>query len=720
MSLSERLAILISANGGQAVAEFNKVGKSAERALVTTEQKAQRVGTQLTRVGAGAVVFGAVVAAGMFKAAQAAEEQQMANLRLENTIAHQPALAGASADAFYDQASALQDVTRFGDEATVSAQAMLGQFGLTQDQILQLTPLVQDYAARTGTDLVTAARNVGKATAGTNTTLKRAGVGFDEAAYAADNFGQTVAALQTYAGGFAESEGRTMSGQLEILKNRFGEIAESVGGGAADAFSTFTGIVDSASGALDGMSEGSQHFIGQLGTYAAVSAVAGGGLLVLAGQGIKLMTTLRRVADTVTATRIQLALLEVGGAGFVGLAAGALAAGAAIAIFSKSQEHARDVQNFTEALKREEEGFAGATNEALAHVLATDGAINNYRELGISADTIVGAIRGESGAWDELKAAREAAEAVMGDNDLHDPAVEKNAEDVYHLVNAVDSQRGAYQEANQAQDDFNAALSATGGSAEEAAAAIDQLTQEIRDYLDGAFSVPSAQRDLRASFDGLFQTFVSGTGTADDYAASLEDIVSNAADVVSAQVETGASNREVAATIAYTRARLLEARDAGIITARQFRDYTAVLEGIPTGVNTPVTAPGAENSRAQLASVRDTANQIPRNVDVNVRVNTGNLIADVADATRALHDLRRAAGDESGRVTGGPSGARRSGASPVSSVVAAVGVAATEAAGGRVQHHHHYYPVMTEAQMMRNVQPDQRAKVRRRMLAGAV
>ena len=90
MALSERLAIIISANGAQAMAEFNKVGKSAERSLATTEQRAQRLGAQFTRVGAGAVVFGAVLAAGMFKAAQAAGEQEAANLRLENTMANQP------------------------------------------------------------------------------------------------------------------------------------------------------------------------------------------------------------------------------------------------------------------------------------------------------------------------------------------------------------------------------------------------------------------------------------------------------------------------------------------------------------------------------------------------------------------------------------------------------------------------------------------------------
>lgn len=710
MALSERLAILISANGSQAVAEFNKVGKAADRSLATTEQKVQRFGAQMTRIGAGAVVFGAVLAAGMYKAAGAAEEQEMANLRLANTIANQPALAGASAQAFYDQASALQEVTRFGDEATVSAQAMLGQFGLTQDQILQLIPLVQDYAARTGTDLVTAARNVGKATDGTNTTLKRAGVGFDDAAYAADHFGQTVAALQQYAGGFAEQEGQTLSGQLEILKNRFGEIAEAVGGGAADAFGTFTGIVDTASGALDGMSEGSQHFIGELGTYAAVGTMAAGGLLVLAGQGLKTISTLKRLADTVTATRIQLALLEVGGAGFIGLAAGAVAAAGAIALFSKSQEHARDVKNFTDALKQEEEGFAGATNEALAHVLATDDAISNYRDLGISADSIVGAIRGESGAWNELRAAREDAEAVMGDNDLHDPAVEQRANDIYHLVGAVESQRSAYDEANRSQDEFSAALDAAGGSAEEAAAAIDQLTQELTDYLDQAFAVPSAQRDLRASFDELFQVFASGTGTADDYAASLEEIVNNAGALVTAQLETGASSDQVAASIERTRSRLLAARDAGIITAEQFRTYSGVLDGIPDVVSTTTSTPGADEARVRLRDVRDTVNGIDRDVEINVRVNTGRLYADVAGAAAALRSLRDV---ESGSASGLAPVAAGATAAPVAALVGAV------SGQGRVEHHHHYYPVMSEAQMLQQVQPDQRARVRRRVLTGA-
>ena len=656
MAFTERLAMLITANGTQAMGEFKKTGTAAERSLATVEKGSQRVGTQLTRVGAGMVVLGGVMVTGMYKAAQAAGEAEASNIRLLNTIENQPALAGASAQAFYDQAAALQEVTVFADEATVAAQSMLGQFGLNQDQIMELIPLVQDYAAKTGTDLVTAARNVGKATAGTNMTLKRAGVDFDAAAFAADHFGATVEALQGYAGGFAEQEGQTLAGQLEILKNRFGEIAESVGGGAADAFGTFTGVLTAVSDRLDGMSEGSQNFLGQMLTYASVGSIAAGGLMVLAGQGLKSIDVFKRLANTVAGTRVQLALLNMGGAGFAGVAAGALAAGFAIAQFSKANEQAAKVRNFADALKAESEGLENATNEALAHVLATDGAINNYDELGISAETIVAAIRGEGAAWRDLQAAREEAAGVMGDNDVHNPEVEQRAQDIYHLVGAVDSQRNAYSSAQGAQSDFEEALASTGATAEDTAGSIDELTADIDDYLSRLFDVPEAQRNLQESFATLNEKMTATEPNWGEQAGAMQDVVEQTAEVIQKQQEQGASQASLDATINGSIYTLAAMRNSGALTAQQFSDLTREIEGIPHAAQTTVSTPGAPEAINNLRIVKTTIDGIDKNVVVRVSVpNLGAIAADVQGAAAALHSLRNS---KSEQAAGGRSAVR--------------------------------------------------------------
>ena len=71
-----------------------------------------------------------------------AQEAEAAQLKLQNTIDGSAQLGPKSMKAFNDQAKAIQLMTVASDEAVNGIQSMLGQFGLTQRQVLSLTPLV--------------------------------------------------------------------------------------------------------------------------------------------------------------------------------------------------------------------------------------------------------------------------------------------------------------------------------------------------------------------------------------------------------------------------------------------------------------------------------------------------------------------------------------------------------------------------------------------------
>jgi hypothetical protein len=294
MALTERLAIIIDANGQGAIKEFNRVGSSAEKELGRTEDRTKKLGASLTQVGAVMIGVGAVLVGGAYKAAQAFEAEQMAHLRLQNTIDKMPMLVGANTKAFLEQASALQKVTKYGDDTTVSAQAMLGTFNMTQDQILELTPLVQDYASKFGTDLVDASKQVGKAVAGQIGALKKNGVTIDETAYKTDRFAAVTQALRQQAGGFAEVEGKTFSGQLTIMKNNLGDLAEVVGGGAVGAFNSMIGPVKSVSEVLQGMPPAIGNVVGGFAAFGGVG-------LIVAGAASMAIGSLMRMKDNFTA-----------------------------------------------------------------------------------------------------------------------------------------------------------------------------------------------------------------------------------------------------------------------------------------------------------------------------------------------------------------------------------------------------------------------------------
>jgi hypothetical protein len=156
-------------------------------------------------------------------------ESEKASVALGDAFSRFPKLADSNQKAFEKQADALLKVTRFDDEATKTSQALLAQFDLTGEQILKLTPLMLDFAAKTGRDLPDAAEVLGKAMLGQGRALKEVGIDFVDTGTVAGNLEQVMAGLRTQVGGFAEKEGETAQGKLEILKNRFGELQEKIG-----------------------------------------------------------------------------------------------------------------------------------------------------------------------------------------------------------------------------------------------------------------------------------------------------------------------------------------------------------------------------------------------------------------------------------------------------------------------------------------------------------
>lgn len=198
-----------------------------ERKVDGFGSKVQGMGTKakaaMVGLAAGAVAFGA-------SSVSAFMESEEAQSKLTEAYEKFPQLAGANIKKLQELNSERAKTTKFDDDATASGQAVLAQFGLTQDQLLKLTPLLQDYAQRTGKDLPTAAQDLGKAVNGQGRALKALGIEFKDTGSKAGNFDQLVGSLDKSVGGFAETAGKTTSGKVAILKNQFGELQEKVGG----------------------------------------------------------------------------------------------------------------------------------------------------------------------------------------------------------------------------------------------------------------------------------------------------------------------------------------------------------------------------------------------------------------------------------------------------------------------------------------------------------
>lgn len=281
---AERLAMVLDLNAEGFNRELQSTRVKSERELGAIEGGLDRTGKRMQVAGIGALAFGGALAVGLGVAARSYGEAQKQDLKLSNSIENSTKVSKSAKGAFEQQADALHKVTAADDDAIKGAQALLVQMGLTEQQVLRLTPLVVDLARKKGVDLNTAALAVAKSVDGSSTALKRMGISVDQTAFKADHFTATVDAISQAAGGFATKEGQTMSGRLEILKNQLGDIEENVGQGATEAFGSMLKAATGVGKAFGSTSDGAQQAAGKIGAYTAAGLLAVGGSSALIGM----------------------------------------------------------------------------------------------------------------------------------------------------------------------------------------------------------------------------------------------------------------------------------------------------------------------------------------------------------------------------------------------------------------------------------------------------
>lgn len=220
--------------------------KSASKTIRKVGDEAQRSGERFHKagvaIGIGVAAAGAAVVSFGIDSIKAYAEAEESQNKLAFAFKKFPALADTNQKALQDLNSELQKKTRFDDDDIAASQAQLAQFKLTGSQIKTVTPLILDYAAATGKDLPTAAGVVGKALLGNTKALKAIGIKYTSTGDAAEDFGNVTRLMAEKVGGFAEQEGTTAAGKLDILKNQFGEIQETVGEKLTPALSTLADI----------------------------------------------------------------------------------------------------------------------------------------------------------------------------------------------------------------------------------------------------------------------------------------------------------------------------------------------------------------------------------------------------------------------------------------------------------------------------------------------
>ena len=198
----------------------------ATKGLDTAAKQTESFGSRFKSTFAGVLAANVIqnVAAKVYDFAKSSvdayEKAEETTQKFEDALGRIPGASKKTTDALAAEAKALSLVTIYSAGQSKAALASLASYGLTGDQLKQLLPLVQDYAAKTGQDLPSAAQSVGKALLGQGRALKGVGIDFKNQGSVAANYAEIVDGLGSHVGGLAKQMGGTSSGQMKIMENQ--------------------------------------------------------------------------------------------------------------------------------------------------------------------------------------------------------------------------------------------------------------------------------------------------------------------------------------------------------------------------------------------------------------------------------------------------------------------------------------------------------------------
>lgn len=219
--------------------EFNKEIKESQGAVGNFKSFMSGIGKTI------AAAFSITAVINFAKASiQAYNESALAAAKLESVLRSTGGASGLTAKELANFAGDLQKVTKFEDDATINAMALLATFKSIKGDIFKQTIVsAQDLATVLGTDLNGAVMQLGKALEAPEiglTMLRRSGISFStqqieqikklvEEGKKHEAQILMLAEVQTQFGGAAKAAGDTAAGSWVKMKNALGDLMEVIG-----------------------------------------------------------------------------------------------------------------------------------------------------------------------------------------------------------------------------------------------------------------------------------------------------------------------------------------------------------------------------------------------------------------------------------------------------------------------------------------------------------
>jgi len=221
--------------------------KKAKKELKGVEKGMVGLGKAAGMVGAAFFAAKGLIS-GLGAAIELSGKQELAEKKLATAL-------GKTSKALLLQASALQQVSMFGDEDIIMMQSMLASFVKGEDEIKLLTKATLDLAAGMGLDLKSAGDLVAKTIGSSTNAMSRYGIEVKGAVGSTERLETLTNNVATLFGGQALAQSQTMTGSIEQMKNAVGDAAEALGDLLSPVVITIAKSIKFAAEAVEGLTD---------------------------------------------------------------------------------------------------------------------------------------------------------------------------------------------------------------------------------------------------------------------------------------------------------------------------------------------------------------------------------------------------------------------------------------------------------------------------------
>lgn len=580
------------------------------KSLKASEKRLDALGDKFISIGKKATLGLTVpiVAAGTAMVA-AAVEAEKANKLLENAITAAGNAGKVSAKNLAAYASELQLVSKYDDEATMSAFTLLEQMtALDEEGLKALMPSIQNLASALDMDLQSAASLVGKTIGSDTNALGRYGIQVDSSASKSEKMAQVLQGLAKYQGA-AATEAATFSGKMAILKNQIGDLAEQFGN---ELLPIISNVVTSLSGMVKQFSELTPEQKKAIIVTAGLAAAIGP-LLIGIGNTIKLMSTLKVVMAAAS-----------GPAGWIALTIGALAL-LGVAVYNNTKY----LYDYNAAL----EGTSKASAKVQLGILTTE-----YNKLSKELNTIKNqqkdageiALRGASGLQDQA----DALQKVVDQHKARIDVLQKEVDAQESLNLGVYKGIDPVKELTKAENSYSDALDIANKAIDENKTEIEKLGEQF-DILANLKTSNSSDEEARLKALAIIRSKI--------YALELEEIKKTEE---TKRSESQATYDYIAQkTAEYREAKLAEVAQDEAIRQNEIAAEKAKVDGVSGYVQAGIKAVGSFANAAQQDiseswdELAQSALELTAIIAKSTQTQVGYIVAAIAEGINLIIDI---------------------------------------------------------------------------------